>query len=105
MSGLRIIYLGLAIWGAVHPMLLTLRHLRDAGGGISGLVDTWFANAATAGLAWDLLIASVALCVWVIAETAVRHNWLALLAIPVTFGIGLSCGLPLYLWLRTRPVA
>ena len=35
---------------------------------------------------------------------AVRRNWSALVAIPATFLIGVSCGLPLYLFLRTRPV-
>ena len=62
MSILRMIYLALAVWGAVT------------------------------------------LTVWVIAEVAVRRNWLALIAIPATFGIGVSCGLPLYLFLRSAPV-
>ncbi|MDZ7708976.1 MAG: DUF2834 domain-containing protein [Roseovarius sp.] len=30
-----------------------------------------------------------------------ERRWLGLLAIPATFGIGVSCGLPLYLFLRT----
>ncbi|HSG36474.1 MAG TPA: DUF2834 domain-containing protein, partial [Paracoccaceae bacterium] len=30
--------------------------------------------------------------------------WIALLAIPATFLIGVSCGLPLFLFLRTRPI-
>lgn len=105
MSGLRMIYLGLAIWGAVHPMIWFVAHMRAAGGGISGLVDAWYVNAATTGLTWDLTIAAIALSVWVLAEVAVRRNWLSLIAIPAAFGIGLSCGLPLYLFLRTRPVS
>jgi hypothetical protein len=40
----------------------------------------------------------------VLAETLVRKNWEALLAIPATFMIGVSCGLPLYLFLRSRSV-
>jgi len=51
-----------------------------------------------------VLIAGIALTVWVVAETTVRRNWLALIVLPVTLGIGISCGLPLYLYLRTRPV-
>jgi hypothetical protein len=53
-------------------------------------------------LTWDLTIAAIALTVWIIAETVVRKNWLALLGIPATWCIGVSCGLPLYLFLRTR---
>jgi hypothetical protein len=29
-----------------------------------------------------------------------NRHWLGLIAIPATFGIGVSCGLPLYLFLR-----
>jgi hypothetical protein len=54
---------------------------------------------------WDLTIAAIALTIWIVAEVAARRNWLALVAIPATFAIGVSCGLPLYLFLRTRPVA
>jgi hypothetical protein len=49
-----------------------------------------------------LTIAAIALTVWIIAETGVRKNWLALWGIPATWCIGVSCGLPLYLFLRTR---
>ena len=104
MSGLRLIYLGLAIWGAIHPMYYFLGYMSETGTGLSGLIDAWYVNASTHGLVWDLTIAATTLTIWIIAETAVRKNWLALIAIPATFGIGVSCGLPLYLFLRTRGV-
>lgn len=104
MSPLRMIYLGLAIWGAVHPMYYFIGWFRDNGFDLGGMVEAWHANAASSGLVWDLTIAAVALTVWITAEVAVRRNWEALLAIPATFCIGVSCGLPLYLFLRTRPV-
>ncbi|NND17523.1 MAG: DUF2834 domain-containing protein [Silicimonas sp.] len=102
MSRLRMIYLGLAIWGAIHPMYYFVSYMRATGTGLSGLIDAWYVNASTTGLTWDLTIAATALTVWVIAETRVRRNWSALAAIPATYCIGLSCGLPLYLFLRTR---
>lgn len=98
------IYLGLAIWGAVHPMLWYIAFWRAEGFSLGGLIDSWQVNAGSTGLAWDLTIAAIALTVWVLAEVWVRRNWLALVAVPVTFVVGLSCGLPLYLFLRTRPV-
>ena len=104
MSPLRMIYLALAVWGAVHPMFFYVTYMRDTGTGFSGLMDAWVANASTTGLAWSLMIAAIAVTVWAIAETCVRKNWSALLAIPATWGIGVSCGLPLYLFLRTRGV-
>lgn len=68
------------------------------------MVDAWHVNDATSGLVWDLTVAAVALSVFIIAEVSVRRNWSALIAIPATFCIGVSCGLPLYLFLRSRPV-
>ncbi len=78
-------------------------YMRETGTGLSGLIDAWYVNASTTGLTWDLTIAAIALTVWIIAETARSKTWANLLAIPATFCIGVSCGLPLYLWLRSRP--
>lgn len=104
MSPLRMVYAALAIWGAIHPMYYFVAYMRETGTGLSGLIDAWYVNASTTGLTWDLTIAAIALTVWIVAEVAVRRNWIALIAIPATFGIGVSCGLPLYLFLRTAPV-
>ncbi|MFW2589642.1 DUF2834 domain-containing protein [Sagittula sp. SSi028] len=101
---LRALWLALAVWGAVHPMYYFLSYLSDNGWSLSALIDAWYVNASTTGLTWDLTIAAITLTLWVLAEVAVRRNWIALLAIPATFCIGVSCGLPLYLWLRSRPV-
>ena len=98
------IYLALAVWGAIHPMYYFVQWFRANGFDIMAMVDVWHVNAATSGLVWDLTIAAIALTIWIIAEVAVRRNWSGLLAIPATFCIGVSCGLPLYLFLRTRPI-
>ncbi|MFD2740380.1 DUF2834 domain-containing protein [Sulfitobacter aestuarii] len=104
MSLLRLTYLGLALWGATHPMLWFPRWFREHDFDLAALVAAWHVNAATSALVWDLTIAAVTLSIWVLAEVAVRRNWVALIAIPATFCIGVSCGLPLYLFLRTAPV-
>lgn len=104
MSPLRLLYLALAVWGAIHPMYWFVTWFNANGWSLAAMVEAWHANAATSGLVWDLTIAAVALTVFIIAETWVRRNWIALIAIPATFGIGVSCGLPLYLFLRTRQV-
>jgi hypothetical protein len=104
MSMLRMMYLALAIWGAIHPMYYFVIWFRANGLDLMGMVDAWHVNAAASGLVWDLTIAAITLTVWIIAEVAVRRNWLALIAIPATFGIGVSCGLPLYLFMRSAPV-
>ncbi len=104
MSPLRMLYLSLAVWGAIHPMYYFLTYMNETGTGLGGLIDAWYVNASTTGLTWDLTIAAIALTIWIVAETWVRKNWLALLGIPATWCIGVSCGLPLYLFLRTRGV-
>jgi hypothetical protein len=104
MSALRMIYLALAIWGALHPMYYFVQWFAANGVDLSGMIDAWHVNAASSGLVWDLTIAAVTLTVWILAEVAVRRNWSALVAIPATFLIGVSCGLPLYLFLRSRPI-
>jgi len=104
MNPLRLLYLALAVWGTVHPMYYFISWFRENGFTIMGMVDAWHVNAATSGLTWDLTIAAVALTVWIIAEVSVRRNWSALWAIPATYCIGVSCGLPLYLFLRSRPL-
>jgi len=104
MSPLRWTYLALAIWGAIHPMFWFITFWRTEEASLSALIDSWYVNAGTTGLVWDLTIAAIALTIWIIAETWARGNWIALLAIPATYCIGLSCGLPLYLFLRARPV-
>ncbi|MBN2907539.1 MAG: DUF2834 domain-containing protein [Rhodobacteraceae bacterium] len=104
MSMLRRIYLGLAIWGAIHPMYYFTKWLAANDWNWGGMIDAWYVNDSATGLTWDLTIAAITLTIWIVSETWVRKNWLALVAVPATFGIGLSCGLPLYLFLRSRPV-
>ena len=102
MSRLRMLYLVLAVWGTIHPMVWFVTWFNQNGWSLSGMIDAWHANAATTGLTWDLTIAAITLTIWALAETYVRKNWSALWCIPATFCIGVSCGLPLYLFLRMR---
>lgn len=104
MSALRLLYLVLAIVGAIVPMYFFISWFLEFGWSLSAMAKAWNVNNATSGLVWDLTIAAIALTVFVIAESWVRRDWLGLVAIPATFCIGVSCGLPLYLFLRSRPL-
>lgn len=104
MSALRLIYLALAVVGLIYPMLYLAGWISNNGFSLSGLLAAWQANAATSALSAELAVAAVTLSVWAIAETYVRKNWSALSAIPATFLFGVGFGLPLYLFLRTRPI-
>lgn len=99
---LRWIWLALAIWGTIHPMYWFITWFQQNTWSIMAMVDAWHVNAATSGLVWDLTVAAVTLTIWVLVESIRTRNWWGLLAIPATYCIGVSCGLPLYLFLR-RP--
>jgi hypothetical protein len=100
MSVTRLIFLALAIWGAIHPMYYFIQWFQAEGWALGPMIDAWYVNDATSGLVWDLTIAAIALTVFVVAEATRQRNWIGLIAIPATFCIGVSCGLPLYLFLR-----
>ncbi|WP_417628465.1 DUF2834 domain-containing protein [Pararhodobacter aggregans] len=99
---MRPVWLLLALWGAVHPMSWFLDWFGEHGFTLSGLIEAWHANAATSGLVWDLTISAVVLTLWIVVEGARTRHWRGLWAIPATFCIGVSCGLPLYLYLRRQ---
>ena len=88
MSALQRVYLGLALWGAVHPMYHFVHWFSENGVQMGLMLDAWHVNAASSGLVWDLTISAVALTVWVVAEVIQHRRWRNLVAIPATFCIG-----------------
>lgn len=101
MSKLRMFYLAMSIIGAVVPMVFVLGWMQG-GGALSGLVAAWSINGASTGLMWDLMISASVFAVFAISECIARRDYFPLISLPITVMIGLSCGLPLYLFLRTR---
>lgn len=70
--------------------------LAGAGFALAGGAAGWPATASER-------IAALVLALWCGMETMIRRNWLALLTLPaLAFGAG--CALPLYLFMRSRPV-
>ncbi|MEM8979414.1 MAG: DUF2834 domain-containing protein [Pseudomonadota bacterium] len=94
------VFLALAIWGAIHPMYYFVAYMGETGTGLGGLIDAWYVNASTTGLVWDLTIAALALTLWVLYDALRQRAWIFLIAIPATFCIGVSCGLPLFAFLK-----
>ncbi|MEM6477661.1 MAG: DUF2834 domain-containing protein [Pseudomonadota bacterium] len=99
---MRWIFLALAIWGTIHPMFYFISWFQENSWSIMAMVDAWHVNDATSGLVWDLTVAAVSLTIWIIFEAVKTRDWLSLIAIPATFCIGVSCGLPLYIFFRMR---
>lgn len=101
MSKLRMFYLAMSIIGAIVPMFFVLGWIQGSGA-ISGLVAAWSVNGASTGLMWDFIISASVFAVFALSECIARRDYFPLVALPATIMIGLSCGLPLYLFLRTR---
>lgn len=102
LTPLRIVYLLLAIGGTVVPLFFFTRWFEANDWSLPGMIDAWNVNDATSGLVWDLTFAAAALTVFVIAEAIARRDWWLLVSVPAIYGIGVSCGLPLHLFLRSR---
>ncbi len=100
MSKLRMFYLAMSIIGALVPMFFVLGWTQ--GNSLTGLLSAWAANGTGTGLMWGLIISASVFAVFAISECIARRDYFPLVALLATVMIGLSCGLPLYLFLRTR---
>ncbi|MEL7470047.1 MAG: DUF2834 domain-containing protein [Pseudomonadota bacterium] len=106
MSAIRIVYLVLAIIGTILPWTYFARWFNEFGWSLSGMVEAWNVNDAATGLVYDLTVSYTALVIWVVYECVRDRRWLDLVITPlVGISIGVSCALPLYLFLRSRPGA
>ena len=104
MSRLRLTYLVLAFVGAIVPMAHFIGWFAVTGGSLPELFGAWFANGAVAGLAWNMMISSSVLSIFIVYESIVKQDYWPLICLAVIVAAGLSCALPLYLFLRSRPI-
>ena len=95
-------YLALCVIGTVLPYSQFVPFLAEHGLDLELLVRELFASRASAFFALDVVVSSVALWVLVLVEgrrSGVPLLWLPLLA---SVTVGVSLGLPLFLYLRER---
>lgn len=98
----RHLLLALALAGLALPWWFNLSYLHGGGSLAPGaFFGAAFANALTTAITIDVYIAAAAFSVGVAQDAAAgpRRWW----ALPLTFGVGLSFALPLYLWWRSAP--
>ena len=96
----KYVYLVLFVIGAVVPYLSFVPWVMDHGLDISRLVEELFANRISAFFGLDVVVSALVLFVFVSFEghrAGVKHTWLPIVA---TLTIGVSAGLPLFLFLR-----
>jgi hypothetical protein len=98
----RTIYLCLCAAGTIVPYWQLLPFLRAHGLDLRLMVEQLFAAPVSAFFGADVIVSSLVLAVFVIVDAqrhGVRHLWAPILG---TLLVGVSLGLPLYLYLRER---
>jgi hypothetical protein len=96
------VYLVLCVLGAVLPYSQFVPWLMENGFNASLFVHQLFANRISAFFAWDVLISAVVVAGFFRSEgkrSGVPLVWLPILGV---LAIGVSFGLPLFLFLRER---
>ena len=95
-------YLGLAVLGTVLPYSWFVPFVREHGLDPRLFIQQLFATPVSSFFGWDIIVSSVVLWVFVLSEGKSRRMsglWAPLVA---NLAVGVSLGLPLFLYLRER---
>jgi hypothetical protein len=96
----KAIYLFLCVLGAALPYWQLIPFLREHGVNLRLFVDELFATRIGAFFGMDVIVSSLVLWVLVFVEgrrANMKHLWAPIAA---NFAVGVSLGLPLFLYLR-----
>ncbi len=102
---LRPLYLVLCVLGAVLPYSQFLPWLAANGIDVPLFFRELFANKVAGAFAVDIILTAAVVCVLILAEgrrLGIPHLWLP---IALVFLVGVSCGLPLFLYWREGALA
>ena len=95
------LYLLLAVIGAILPMTQFIPWIQAEGWSLSPFIQALFTTLPAAGFTIDLVLTSITFWVFVYSEQRALNVKL-FGSVAVNLLIGLSCALPLYLYLRIR---
>jgi Terpene cyclase DEP1 len=99
---MRWLYLLLAVLGAVLPYSQFIPWLAAHGLNARLLLTDLFAGRISAFFGLDVIVSALVLIVFIFREGAERKIRTLWLPVAATCLIGVSCGLPLFLYLRER---
>ena len=98
------LYLALCVLGVILPYSQLLPFLREHGLDLRLLVEQLFANRISGFFGLDVIVSSVVLWAFVLTEgrrKKMKHLWVYILC---NLTVGVSLGLPLFLYIRERKV-
>jgi hypothetical protein len=98
----KTLYLALCVVGAVLPYSLFIPFLLENGLDFRLIVEQMFSNRIGGSFALDVIVSSIVFWIFVFVEgrrAGVENLWVPIAANVV---VGLSLGLPLFLYLRER---
>lgn len=96
------IYLALCVAGTLLPYTQLVPFVREHGLDLQVFVEQLFSTRIGAFFGWDVIVSSVVLWVFVAFEgrrERIRNLWLPIAA---NLAVGVSLGLPLFLYMRER---
>ena len=99
---MKVLYLLLAVVGAIVPYIFLAQHFGTAGYGVKTFVDAIFATPAAGGFTTDVLISSLVFWIAMFARRSRGKGPNPALFIALNLLIGLSCALPAYLYADER---
>jgi hypothetical protein len=95
-------YLALCVAGTVLPYSQLIPFVREHGLDLHVFVQQLFSTRISAFFGWDVIVSSIVLWVLVLAEgrrEGIRNLWAPIAA---NLAVGVSLGLPLFLYMRER---
>jgi Protein of unknown function DUF2834 len=101
---MRWLYLSLAVLGTVLPYSQLVTWLAEHGPNVRLLFMQLFLGHVSAFFGLDAIIAALVLFVFILHERTQRTIAMLWLPVAATCVIGVSCGFPLFLYLRERQV-
>ncbi len=96
----KTLYLGLCVFGTALPLWQFIPFLRQNGLDVRLFFEQLFASPVSGFFGWDVIVSSVVLWVLVAVEGRrghMKHLWAPIVA---NLAVGVSLGLPLFLYLR-----
>jgi uncharacterized protein DUF2834 len=96
------LYLALCVAGTVLPYSQLIPFLREHGLDLRLFVEQLFATRIGAFFGWDVIVSSLVLWAFVAIEgrrAGLKHLWAPVAA---NLAVGVSLGLPLFLYMRER---